>query len=144
VSALGSAAGRARLRARGREPDPVADLPAYLAGEYRAGESLRLTSRRSSATGQALSDRMVSRLEVAHALRFLPLRQRRVVELLYQEDMPAAEVAARLGVCVRTVWANRLAALAAMAGVIYEWDTTEPSARAAGPRPRSTAVGTRT
>lgn len=65
---------------------------------------------------------MVSRLEVASALRLLPYRQRRVVELLYQEDLPAVAVTCRLGVCERTVWADRAQALAAMAAVIYEWD----------------------
>jgi DNA-directed RNA polymerase specialized sigma24 family protein len=80
-----------------------------------------LTSRRASGAGQSLSDRMVSRLEVASALRLLPYRQRRVIELLYGEDMPAGAVADRLGVCPRTVWADRLRALTAMAAVIYEW-----------------------
>jgi DNA-directed RNA polymerase specialized sigma24 family protein len=122
VSALGSAASQARFGARGLEPNPVADLAAYLAGEFQAGEPLRLTSRRASGAGQSLSDKMVSRLELANALRLLPYRQRRVVELLYGEDMPAGAVAGRLGVCKRTVWADRLLALTAMAAVIYEWD----------------------
>jgi DNA-directed RNA polymerase specialized sigma24 family protein len=65
---------------------------------------------------------MVSRLEVAHALRLLPYRQRRVIELLYQEDRPAGAVAAQLGVCERTVWTERMRALTAMAAVIYEWE----------------------
>ena len=122
MTALGSAAAQERARARGQEPSPVADLAAYLAGEYRTGLPWRLTSRRSSATGQALADRMVSRLEAASALRLLPYRQRRVVELLYQEDHTAIAVALRLGVCIRTIHADRRAALVAMAGVIHaEW-----------------------
>lgn len=102
---------------RGRTP--VKELEAYLVGEYRAGVPWRLTVRHTTATGQALSDKLVSRLEVANALRLLPYRQRRVVELLYQEDRPAAEVAALLGVSERTVYADRLDALAAMVSVIY-------------------------
>src|SRR5580765_2875730 len=73
--------------------DPVRDLEAYLVGEYRAGVPWRLTVRPTTATGQALADKLVSRLEVANALRSLPYRQKRVVELLYEEDRPASEVA---------------------------------------------------
>jgi len=104
--------------------DPVRDLEAYLRGEYRypdryPGSVLMLHGRRSGGGGSALSDRVVSRLEVANALRSLPYRQRRVVELLYAEDRPAAEVATRLGVSERTVYIERLAALAAMVRIIY-------------------------
>jgi len=100
--------------------DPVKDLAAYLAGEYRSGVPWRLTVRHTTATGQALADRLVSRLEVANALRALPHRQRRVVELLYEEDRPPAEVATRLGVSERTVYNDKMAALAAMVEVIYQ------------------------
>lgn len=103
-----------------RERNPVRDLEAYLRGEYRAGVPWRLTVRHPSATGYALSDRLVSRLEVAHALMLLPYRQRRVVELLYVEDRPAAEVATRLGVSERTVYLDRTDALAAMVAVIHD------------------------
>ena len=112
MSALGAATPEGRTR--------VADLAAYLAGEYRSGVPWRLTVRHPSATGQQLSDRMVSRLEVANALRTLPYRQRRVVELLYQEDLPVAEVAHRLGVSPRTVSSERHAALVAMVVLIYD------------------------
>lgn len=99
--------------------DPVKDLEAYLAGEYRAGVPWRLTVRHTTATGQALADKLVSRLEVANALRSLPYRQRRVIELLYEDDRPAAEVATRLGISERTVYADRVEALTAMTRIIY-------------------------
>lgn len=109
MSILGEATGR----------EPVHDLAAYLVGEYRSGVPWRLTVRHTTATGQALADKLVSRLEVAHALQALPYRQRRVIELLYEEDQPVTAVAQQLGVSVRTVWADRLEALAAMVGIIY-------------------------
>lgn len=120
MSILGSAA-------MGTHRGPVADLAAYLAGEYRAGVPWRLTVRHTTATGQELHDRLVSRLEVANALRCLSYRQRRVIELLYQEDRPVVEVAGLLGVSPRTVWADRLEALALMVRVIYDesWWTHE-------------------
>jgi DNA-directed RNA polymerase specialized sigma24 family protein len=120
VSVLGSAAARAHR-------SPVDDLAAYLAGEYRAGVPWRLTVRHTTATGQELHDRLVSRLEVANALRYLSYRQRRVIELLYDEDRPVVEVAGRLGVSPRTVWADRLEALGVMTRVIYDssWWTQE-------------------
>jgi DNA-directed RNA polymerase specialized sigma24 family protein len=66
-------------------------------------------------------------LEVANALRYLSYRQRRVIELLYDEDRPVVEVAGRLGVSPRTVWADRLEALGVMTRVIYDssWWTQE-------------------
>lgn len=100
--------------------DPVKDLEAYLKREYAAGVPWRLTVRHPSATGYQLSDRVVSRLEVANALRTLPYRQRRVVELLYEEDRPAAEVATRLGISERTVYLDRVEAIAAMVKIIYQ------------------------
>jgi DNA-directed RNA polymerase specialized sigma24 family protein len=111
--------------ARSRQPDPVADLAAYLGGEYRLGEPLRVAVRRPNGSGSATDEWLVPALEVGAAHRSLPLRQRRVVELLYQDDLPAIEVASRLGVCTRTVWSDRVQALTAMAGVIYEWDAIE-------------------
>jgi len=120
VTALGAARS-------GGHRTPVADLAAYLAGEYRSGVPWRVTVRHPTASGQALSDRIVSRLEVAHALRGLSYRQRRVVELLYEEDRSVREVAGRLGVSARTVWSDRSEALAAMTRVIYDvsWWPTE-------------------
>lgn len=99
--------------------DPVRDLEHYLAGEYRRGVPLRLVARHPTRTGQALADRLVSRLEVANALRQLPYRQRRVVELLYEADLPVDTVAVRLAIGRSTVYAVRLDALAAMARIIY-------------------------
>ena len=100
--------------------DPVKDLEAYLKGEYQKGMPLRMTVRVPSATGYQLRDQIVSRLEIANALRLLPLRQRRVIELLFEADRPAEEVAATLGVSERTVYDDRAKALAAMAQVIYQ------------------------
>ena len=105
---------------RDTDRDPVRDLEAYLKREYAAGVPWRLTVRHPSATGYQLSDRVVSRLEVANALRLLPYRQRRVIELLYEQDRPAAEVATRLGVSERTVYLDRQEALAAMVTIIYQ------------------------
>lgn len=99
--------------------DPVRDLETYLKGEYQRGLPLRMTVRVPSATGYRLRDQVVSRLEVASALRVLPYRQRRVVELLFEADRPAEEVAALLGVSERTVYDDRAKALASMAQVIY-------------------------
>ena len=107
------------LGATDRGRDPVRDLESYLRGEYRAGLPLRLTVRVPSATGYRLRDAVVSRLEVASALRVLPLRQRRVVELLFAHERPVDEVARLLGVSARTVYDDRARGLAAMAAVIY-------------------------
>ena len=98
----------------------IDDLLAYLKGEYQKGLPLRMTVRVPSATGYQLRDQVVSRLEVASALRQLPLRQRRVVELLFEQDRPAEEVARVLGISERTVYEDRGKALAAMASVIYQ------------------------
>jgi RNA polymerase sigma factor (sigma-70 family) len=100
--------------------DPVKDLEAYLRKEYSRGVPLRLTVRHPSATGYELSERIVSRLEVANALRWLPYRQRRVVELCYEQDLPAAEVGRLLGVSERTVYADRDKALNEMTRIIYQ------------------------
>jgi len=99
--------------------DPVRDLGAYLAGEFRHGVPWRLTVRHPSATGYQLTDRLVSRLEIANALRLLPYRQRRVIELLCVADLPPATVATRLHVAERTVYADREQALALMALIIF-------------------------
>ena len=99
--------------------DPVKDLEHYLAGEYRAGVPWRLVARHTTRSGQALADRLVSRLEIANALRDLPYRQRRVIELLYEEDRPRSEVARRLRISERTAYNDKIAALAAMVRVIY-------------------------
>jgi len=99
--------------------DPVRDLARYLAGEFRHGVPWRLTVRHPSATGYQLTDRLVSRLEVASALRLLPYRQRRVVELLCVADLPIGRVAQRLHVAERTVYADREQALALMALIIF-------------------------
>lgn len=100
--------------------DPVKDLETYLKGEYQKGLPLRMTVRVPSSTGYRLRDQVVSRLEVASALRQLPLRQRRVVELLFEQDRPAEEVAQVLGISERTVYDDRAKALASMAEVIYQ------------------------
>ena len=99
--------------------DPVRDLEHYLAGEYRSGVPWRLVARHTTRSGQALADRLVSRLEIANALRDLPYRQRRVIELLYEHDRPVAEVAAALGISERTVYSDKTEALVAMVRVIY-------------------------
>lgn len=102
------------------ERSPVRDLEHYLAGEYRAGVPWRLTVRAPSATGYQLADRLVSRLEVANALRLLPYRQRRVVELLVLAGRDAAWVAGRLRVSERTVYLERAEALALMARLVCD------------------------
>lgn len=120
--ALGSRESLEAKRARlGTEPVPERDLAHYLIGEYQAGEPMRLTSWRPSETGQQLSDRLVSRLEVQSALRLLPYRRRRIVELRFLEDRPVGQVAERLGISERTLYAEQHEALRTLVSAIYEW-----------------------
>lgn len=100
---------------------PLRDLAHYLNGEFRLGLPLRLTTWHPDSTGQQLSDRMVSRLELLVALRRLPYRQRRVIELLYVEDKNWLEAAEQLHIANDTLASERIAALARMIAMIYEW-----------------------
>jgi len=99
---------------------PTRDLGAYLRGEYRAGVPWRTVNRHPSATGYELSDRVVSRLEIANALRFLPWRQRRLVELSYAQDRPRTEVCTLLGISEATFYRDQAEALAAIVARVYE------------------------
>jgi DNA-directed RNA polymerase specialized sigma24 family protein len=128
VPALGSVeALAARMAAQARRgvlpqrPTPVRDLVDYLSGEFASGHPLRLTSSRPDTTGQTLSDRMVSRLELLNAVRYLPYRQRRLVELRFCEQLPVHEVCQRLGIAERTYYRDQLEALEAICSVVYEW-----------------------
>lgn len=103
------------------DPRPDRDLAAYLRSEFQTGEPMALTTRDATATGRALSDRMVSRLEVETALRWLPWRQRRVVELRFVADLPVREVCQRLNISPATLYEEQNRALEAMVDLIYEW-----------------------
>lgn len=100
---------------------PERDLAAYLKGEYSQGVPFRLTRRQPTATDQALGDRLVSRLEIANALRRLPYRQRRVIELRYIEGRTCDQVGLQLSISDRTVERDAGDALKQMAAWIYEW-----------------------
>ena len=104
-----------------RRHTPTRDLSAYLRGEYRAGVPWRLTVRHASATGYELSDRVVSRLEIASSLRYLPYRQRRIVELHYDHDLPRARVCALLAISEATFHREQAEALAFIVERVYEW-----------------------
>ena len=119
--ALGSAESQERLRALGIEPRPERDLLHYLASEFQEGVPMRVTNWRASATGQQLSDREISRLEVLHAIRILPWRQRRVIELRYVDGLTVDMTAERLRTSRDTVQRETAAALRTMAQIIYEW-----------------------
>jgi DNA-directed RNA polymerase specialized sigma24 family protein len=82
----------------------------------------RLTARTPDATGQQLSDRMVSRLEIANALRLLPYRQRRVVELYPIEDKSKVMVCDRLRISAATLCREMREALGTIIAVVYaDW-----------------------
>lgn len=102
-------------------PTQAEDLLHYLAGEFQSGEPLRISTRRSDAVGRQIADREVSRLEVLSAIKQLRYRQRRVMELLYVENVPKSEVAQQLGISARTVDSDRADALETMTETIYEW-----------------------
>lgn len=101
--------------------DPVRDLAHYLEGEFRDGRPYAPTGRRPDRTGRQLTDRMVSRLEVENAMRFLPYRQRRLIALRYGEGLSVVEVCRILGCSPQTYARERLAAIEAMVLAIYEW-----------------------
>lgn len=100
---------------------PTRDLGAYLHGEYRAGVPWKTTVRHASATGYELSDRIVSRLEIANALRDLPYRQKRLVELVYEHGLSRQQACHRLGISDRTFDREQAAALRAIVDRVYEW-----------------------
>ena len=106
----------------GEMPTAEQDLETYLAGEFQAGEPLRLVGSRCDAVGRRITDRVVSRLEVLSAMTALPLRQRRGLELRYVEGLGTGEAARRLGISTSTLYADRREALRAMAARIYEWE----------------------
>lgn len=110
--------GDADRRLRGT---PTRDLSAYLDGEYRAGVPWRMTVRHPSATGYELSDKIVSRLEIANALRDLPYRQKRLVELVYEHGLSRQQACHRLGISDRTFHREKAEALRAIVGRVYEW-----------------------
>lgn len=102
-------------------PTTCEDLHHYLVGEFRQGEPMRITIQRTDAVGLAISDRMVSRLEVLNAATGLRYRQRRIVELLYESGLCAEVVATRLHISRATLYRERDEAMAIMAATIYDW-----------------------
>jgi DNA-directed RNA polymerase specialized sigma24 family protein len=113
-----------------RRHTPTRDLAAYLRGEYRAGVPWRLTVRHPSGTGYELSDKVVSRLEIANALRLLSYRQRRLIELHYGDDLSRDRVCRLLGISEATFHRDQAEALRTIVGAVYEWgqDETEGAA----------------
>jgi DNA-directed RNA polymerase specialized sigma24 family protein len=111
-----------------RRSTPTRDLAAYLHGEYRAGVPWRLTVREPSKTGYQLHDRVVSRLEIAAALRLLPWRQRRLVELHFEAGLTRVAVCGRLAISEATFHRDKAEALRTLVGAIYEWGQDEPAA----------------
>jgi DNA-directed RNA polymerase specialized sigma24 family protein len=85
--------------------------------------------RHPSGTGYELSDKVVSRLEIANALRLLCYRQRRIIELSYGSGLSRQEVCRRLSISDRTYHRDHRDALVAVCAVVYEWgDPTEGAA----------------
>jgi DNA-directed RNA polymerase specialized sigma24 family protein len=122
MTAIGSRESYERLRAQGRRPDAHRNLAHYLRGEYRHEVPWKLTTRTPDATGRQLSDRMVSRLEIANALRLLPYRQRRVIELYVIEDKSKVMVCDRLRISAATLCREMRAALETIIAVVYaDW-----------------------
>lgn len=104
----------------GHDLDPVKDLAQYLRGEFQLGAPIRITNWRPDATGQTLTEREVSRLEVLRAMALtLTLRQRRVLWLLYVDCLPWDEACARLHIASSTLAREREGALTAMVPLIY-------------------------
>ena len=121
--ALGSVEACTAKRTRyGKEPDPRRDLQHYLTGEFAAGEPMQLASSRPDTTGRRLTDRMVSRLEVQVAVKALPYRLRRLVELRYEHGQPIQTVCGLLGFSRATYYRHQEDALAALVAGIYEWN----------------------
>jgi DNA-directed RNA polymerase specialized sigma24 family protein len=130
IEALNEKRRRAASRGIQFAPDPVKDLADYLNGPYLSGLPLRVTTWRPDATGQQISDAMVSRLEVQAAMKRLPNHLWYVMSGLYQEEWSAEETARRLRIDKSTVYRRRLEAITAMASYVYEgeWTGTLPEA----------------
>ena len=122
AGALGSIQARdAKWARHGIEPDPRRDLLHYLGGEFAAGEPMQLACSRLDTTGRTLTDRMVSRLEVQVAIKALPYRLRRLMELRYEHGHPVLETCALLGICRSSFYCYQDEALAAIIAQVYEW-----------------------
>jgi DNA-directed RNA polymerase specialized sigma24 family protein len=102
-------------------PSAAQDLGQYLAGEFRKGAPYQIVARECDRVGRRISDREVSRLEVVSAMRSLRHRQRRILEKLYVDDVPAEQAAADLDISTSTLYRERREALKSMADVIYDW-----------------------
>ena len=66
------------------------------------------------------SDRLVSRLEIANAVRMLPYRQKRLIELHYADGLPLDAVCRRLRISESTFYREQRAALEAVVAVVFE------------------------
>lgn len=97
-------------------------VKAMLKEAYRSPERISsLSSRESSATGRALTDRATSHLEVLQWVRTPPLtyRQMRVIQLYFRDDLDNDEVARRLGIHRSTVVDDKRAAVLTLVRIIY-------------------------
>lgn len=115
----------AKLHRHGSAPDPRRDLLHYLGGEFAAGEPMQISSSEPDGTGRSLTDRMVSRLEVMLALKRLPYRQRRVIELRFADGQTVQQVCERLSIGKTAYYRYQEEAIDAMAGAIYEWSGSQ-------------------
>jgi DNA-directed RNA polymerase specialized sigma24 family protein len=102
-------------------PTTAEDLKHYLEGEFQKGTPYQLTARDSDKVGRKLSDREVSRLEVISAMEKLRYRRRRIIRLLYVENLAPKQAAKAMNISLRTLYDERREALSEMANTIYEW-----------------------
>lgn len=131
MAVIGSVERAGRVDRRGRPITPTRDLGAYLRGEYLNGAPLKLTERHPTKTGYELSDRIVSRLEIANAVRLLPYRQRRIVEMVFEQGLSRQQACHALSISDATFHREKAAALRTIVGAVYEWGVNDPEEGAA-------------
>ena len=125
MAAIGSVERAGRVDRQGRPITATRDLGAYLHGEYQAGAPFKITERHPTKTGYQLSDKIVSRLEIANAVKLLPYRQRRIVEMVFEQGKSRQQVCRALSISDATFHREKAAALLAIVGTVYEWGAGE-------------------